>query len=78
MIVRRFLAWIETASAGRRAEGVSALARAYLYSEMAADERADAMIVFGSSLMVYSGYRFCERASSSGKPIVPAATGSSP
>lgn len=50
MIVRRFLAWIETASAGRRAEGVSALARAYLYSEMAADERADAMVVLTSIL----------------------------
>ena len=30
---------------------------------------ADAMLVVGSSLMVYSGYRFAERASASGKPI---------
>lgn len=30
---------------------------------------ADAMLVVGSSLMVYSGYRFCEWAAASGKPI---------
>jgi len=32
-------------------------------------ERADAMLVIGSSLMVYSGYRFCEQAQAMGKPI---------
>lgn len=32
-------------------------------------ERADAMLVIGSSLMVYSGYRFCEQAHAMGKPI---------
>ena len=32
-------------------------------------EQADAMLVVGSSLMVYSGYRFCERAEQMGKPI---------
>jgi len=32
-------------------------------------EQADAMLVVGSSLMVYSGYRFCERAAQTGKPI---------
>ena len=32
-------------------------------------EQADAMLVVGSSLMVYSGYRFCERAAAAGKPI---------
>jgi NAD-dependent SIR2 family protein deacetylase len=32
-------------------------------------ERADAMLVVGSSLMVYSGYRFAEAAARSGKPI---------
>ena len=31
--------------------------------------KADAMLVVGSSLMVYSGYRFCEQAWASGKPI---------
>lgn len=32
-------------------------------------EEADALLVVGSSLMVYSGYRFCQRASQMGKPI---------
>jgi NAD-dependent SIR2 family protein deacetylase len=32
-------------------------------------EAADAMLVVGSSLMVYSGYRFCEWAAKRGKPI---------
>ena len=32
-------------------------------------ERADAMLVIGSSLMVYSGYRFCEWADRMRKPI---------
>jgi len=31
---------------------------------------ADAVLVIGSSLMAYSGYRFCERARESGTPIV--------
>jgi NAD-dependent SIR2 family protein deacetylase len=32
--------------------------------------RADALLVVGSSLMVYSGYRFCEWAAAMGKPMV--------
>jgi NAD-dependent SIR2 family protein deacetylase len=32
-------------------------------------ESADAMLVLGSSLMVYSGFRFCEWAAKNGKPI---------
>lgn len=36
---------------------------------MAALEEADAVLVAGSSLMVYSGYRFCERAHALAKPI---------
>ena len=35
----------------------------------AALEEADAMLVVGSSLMVYSGYRLCEHAHAMGKPI---------
>ena len=35
----------------------------------AALEQADAMLVVGSSLMVYSGYRLCEHAQGMGKPI---------
>ena len=39
--------------------------------EMAMDhlQRADAMLVVGSSLMVYSGYRFAQAAATQGKPI---------
>jgi NAD-dependent SIR2 family protein deacetylase len=36
---------------------------------MAALLRADAVLVAGSSLMVHSGYRFCERAHALGKPL---------
>jgi NAD-dependent SIR2 family protein deacetylase len=32
-------------------------------------ERADALLTIGSSLMVFSGYRFCRRASQLGKPL---------
>ncbi|QJE03526.1 NAD-dependent protein deacetylase [Massilia forsythiae] len=32
-------------------------------------ERADALLVVGSSLMVYSGFRFCRMARAAGKPI---------
>jgi NAD-dependent SIR2 family protein deacetylase len=32
-------------------------------------EAADALLVVGSSLMVYSGFRFCRIAAESGKPI---------
>lgn len=39
MIVRRFLLWMRTASAEDRAEGVAALARAYLYSELSEQDR---------------------------------------
>ncbi|GGK24085.1 DUF2336 domain-containing protein [Salinarimonas ramus] len=42
MIVRRFLLWARTASPGDRAEAVSALARAYLYGELAPADRRDA------------------------------------
>ena len=36
---------------------------------LAALDEADAVLVVGSSLMAYSGYRFCERAHATGKPI---------
>jgi NAD-dependent SIR2 family protein deacetylase len=36
---------------------------------MQAIQQADAMLVVGSSLMVYSGYRFAQAASAAGKPI---------
>jgi uncharacterized protein (DUF2336 family) len=42
VIVRQFLQWQRTASAADRAEATSALARAYLYSDLGADDRAAA------------------------------------
>ncbi len=42
MIIRRFLQWAKTAPPGQRAEGASALARAYLYAELSASEREEA------------------------------------
>lgn len=42
MIVRKFIQWSENAPASARAEGVGALARAYLYGDLEAQERADA------------------------------------
>lgn len=43
--------------------------RCRVESAMRALERADAMLVIGTSLMVYSGYRFVQAAAQSGKPI---------
>ncbi|HEY2424667.1 MAG TPA: DUF2336 domain-containing protein [Pseudolabrys sp.] len=42
MIVRQFLHWVRQAPAGDRAEATSALARAYLYSDLSPDDRAAA------------------------------------
>jgi len=42
MIVRQFLQWLRTASPGDRADATSALARAYLHSELSADDLAAA------------------------------------
>jgi uncharacterized protein (DUF2336 family) len=42
MIVRQFLQWVRTAEATDRAEASSALARAYLYSDLSDDDRAAA------------------------------------
>jgi len=38
-------------------------------SALALMEAADALLVVGSSLMVYSGFRFCRLAAAAGKPI---------
>ncbi len=43
-IVRRFLVWVQSADAGARAQGASALARAYLYSDLPASVRAEAVL----------------------------------
>jgi len=42
MIVRQFLQWVRSAAPGDRAEATSALARAYLYSDLSTDDRAAA------------------------------------
>jgi uncharacterized protein (DUF2336 family) len=39
MIVRQFLRWVQTAAPGERAEATSALARAYLYSDLTSEDR---------------------------------------
>lgn len=43
--------------------------RARVESCMAALDRADALLVVGSSLQVYSGFRFCRHAQATGKAI---------
>jgi uncharacterized protein (DUF2336 family) len=42
MIVRQFISWIRTASAGERAEATRSLARAWLISDLSEDDRAAA------------------------------------
>jgi uncharacterized protein (DUF2336 family) len=39
MIVRQFLRWVQTAAPGDRAEATSALARAYLHSDLSSEDR---------------------------------------
>jgi uncharacterized protein (DUF2336 family) len=43
-IMRRFLAWAQSAAVDARAEGASGLARAYLYSDLTGPLRADAAL----------------------------------
>ena len=42
MIVRQFLHWLRNAPPGERAEATSALARAYLHSDLSESDRAAA------------------------------------
>ena len=42
MIVRQFLQWVRSAPPGERADATSALARAYLHSDLSPDDRAAA------------------------------------
>jgi NAD-dependent SIR2 family protein deacetylase len=44
--------------------------KARVEQAMHAVERADALLVVGSSLMVFSGFRFARRAGERGKPVV--------
>ena len=50
MIVRKFLSWVQTASAGSRAEGASILARVYLYSDLSEQDFDDAEVALTSLL----------------------------
>jgi uncharacterized protein (DUF2336 family) len=49
-IVRRFLAWAQSADADARAEAASALARAYLFSDLTAPMRAEAALAMTALL----------------------------
>jgi uncharacterized protein (DUF2336 family) len=49
-IVRRFLAWAQRADAEGRADAVSALARAYLYSDLTPQTRAEAALGLTAAL----------------------------
>ena len=49
-IVRRFLAWAQSADADARAEGASALARAYLHSDLPEPVRAEAALAMTALL----------------------------
>src|ERR1700753_4189797 len=42
MIVRQFISWVRTASAGERAEATRSLARAWLLSDLSEDDRTAA------------------------------------
>jgi uncharacterized protein (DUF2336 family) len=50
MLVRKFMLWVGQVSAAERAEGVGALARAYLYSDFAETEKRDAEVALFSLL----------------------------
>ena len=50
MIVRKFLSWSQTATAGERAEGASALARAYLYADLSEQDYDDAELALTTLL----------------------------
>src|SRR5436305_11215722 len=74
MIVRQFISWIRTASAGERAEATRSLARAWLISDLSDDDRAAAegallMLLDDSSPLVRQAMAevFCR------SPIAPAA-----
>lgn len=50
MIVRKFMQWAATASSAERAEGAGSLARAYLYAELAPQDRREAEVALTSLL----------------------------
>ena len=50
MIVRKFLNWMQNVATGERAEGVSALARAYLYADLSDQDRDEAEVALTTLL----------------------------
>jgi len=50
MILTQFQTWVRTAPAGARADGASALARAYLYADLSETQRREAMRVLTNLL----------------------------
>jgi uncharacterized protein (DUF2336 family) len=75
MIVRQFLQWIRHAPAGDRAEATSALARAYLHSDLSADDLAAAegamiMLLDDSSSLVRGALAQVFASSQKAPPVV--------
>jgi len=75
MMVRRFLQWVRTAPAGERADATGALARAYLYSELSADDSAAAegamlMLLDDASPLVRRALADALAASPNAPPVV--------
>jgi uncharacterized protein (DUF2336 family) len=75
MIVRDFLQWVRTAPASERAEATSALARAYLYSDLSPDDLAAAegamlMLLDDSSPLVRRALADALAASPSAPPAI--------
>ena len=75
MIVRDFLQWVRTAPASERAEATSALARAYLYSDLSPDDLAAAegamlMLLDDSSPLVRRALADVLAASPSAPPAI--------
>jgi uncharacterized protein (DUF2336 family) len=50
MLVRKFMLWVDQASAAERAEGAGALARAYLYADFTETEKREAEVALYSLL----------------------------
>lgn len=75
MIVRHFLQWVRTAGAAERAEATSALARAYLYSDLSNDDRMAAegamiMLLDDPSPLVREALAYALASSASAPPPV--------
>ncbi|MBV9261385.1 MAG: DUF2336 domain-containing protein, partial [Pseudolabrys sp.] len=75
MIVRQFLQWLRNAPPGERADATSALARAYLHSDLSLDDRAAAegamiMLLDDPSPLVRRALAEVFAASQSAPPVI--------